>query len=198
MTTNNGSEAIRTLWQKQAETVFSMELAEIQGKFSRLQARLRRRRVVTYAICLGETVWFAYWLVFTTPPIVMRLGCLLIILGMNFLAGQVWLDDRDRQKTLENPGAAGRTNCLDYYRAELVRQREFHRGVWFWSRLLTLLPGPLLIGGWSAIKLHGTGNGDAGVIILIATPILAVVAVWLNYRLSRKHQRQIDAIDAMK
>lgn len=52
--------------------------------------------------------------------------------------------------------------------------------------------------GRSAITLHGTKDGHAGVIILIATPILTVLAVWLNYRLSRKHQRQIDAIDAMK
>jgi len=198
MTTDNGSEPLRALWQQQADTAFSMELAEIQRRFSRLQGRLRRRKVIVYAICLGETAWFAYWLIFTSLPVVMRIGCLLIILGMNFLAGQVWLENRDRQRALEDSGAAGRTDCIDYYRTELVRRRQFHRGAWFWSRLLALLPGLLLIGGWSATRFHGTGNGDAGVMILIAAPIIAVAAIWLNYRLSRNHQREIDAIDAMK
>jgi hypothetical protein len=117
---------------------------------------------------------------------------------MNFTAVQVWLDDRDRRKAMEGANALGQANCADFYRAELVRQRDFHRGVWFWSRLIALLPGLLICGGWAAIELHGTKDGYAGAGILIATPVISVLGVWLNYRMSRKHQRLIDAIDAMK
>jgi hypothetical protein len=196
MTTDSVPDALRALWQKQPDTKFSMEPDDIQKKFSRLQARLRRRKYFAYVVCSGESIIFAWWLIFTTPPIVIRIGFLLIILGMNFLGGQIWLDNRERQKALENSGAVGQTNCVDFYRAELVRQRNFHRGLWFWSRMVALLPGLLLMGIWSTIK--GVQDGGSGVIVLIATPILAILAVWLNYRLSRKHQRQIDAIDAMK
>jgi len=198
MTTDNSPDVFRALWQRQVNTSFTMEPIEIQKRFSRLRVKLRRRKHCLYFICFGASVFFAWWLIFTTPPIAVRIGFLLIILAMYFVAGQIWLDNRDRAKALENSGITGQTSCMDFYRAELVRQRDFHRGIWFWSRLLTLLPGLLLIGGWSAIELHGTKDGDAGVVILIATPILAVVGVWLNYRLSRKHQRQIDAIDAIK
>ena len=196
MPDDNDSDALRALWQRQPDTKFSMEPDDIQRKFSRLQARLRRRKYFAYVGCLGESVIFAWWLIFTAQPIVMRIGCLLIILGMNFVGGQIWLDIRDRQKALQNSSAAGHTNCVDFYRAELVRQRNFHRGIWFWSRLVALLPGLLLMGLWGTI--HGTQDGGSALIVLIATPISAIVAVWLNYRLSRKLQQQIDAIDAMK
>ena len=84
---------------------------------------------------------------------------------------------------------------MDFYRAELVRQRNFHRGVWFWSRLVALLPGLLLISIWSTVK--GIRDGGGGLVVLIATPVLTILAIWVNYRVSRKHQRQIDVIDAM-
>jgi hypothetical protein len=196
MPTDNVSAALRALWQKQPNTKFSMEPDDIQKKFSRLQASLRRRKYLAYFGCAGESIIFAWWLIFTAQPIVMRIGCLLIILAMNFVGGQIWLDNRERQKALENSGAAGHTNCVDFYRAELVRQRNFHRGVWFWSRLVALLPGLLLMSLWGTI--HGTKDRGPFLIVLIATPILAIVAVWLNYRASQKHQRQIDAVDAMK
>ena len=195
MTTDNVPDALRTLWQEQPDSKFSMKPDDIQRKFSQLQVSLRRRKYFAYVICSGELIWFAWWLIFTTQPIVVRIAFLLIILGMNFLGGQIWLDNRDRQKALENSDAAGQTNCVDFYRAELVRQRNFHRGVWFWSRFVALIPGLLLVGLWSTIKGNGVQDGGSGLVVLIATPI---IAIWRNYRLSRKHQQQIDSLDAMK
>jgi len=198
MTTDNGSDVLRTLWQKQSCTGFSMEPDVIQKRFSRLQAKLRRRKYITYVICSVESLFFAWWLIFTNPPVVIRIGFLLIILGMFFLTVQVWLDNRDRERVLANSDSAGETSCVEFYRTELLRQRNFHRGMWFWSRLIALLPGLLLIGVWSSIKLHGTKEGGACLIVPIATSVFAVLAIWLNYRLSRKYRRQIDAVDAMK
>ena len=198
MTTDDVPDALRALWQKQPDSKFSMEPDDIQRKFSRLQAGLRKRKYFAYAVCLGESIWFAWWLVFTTQPTVVRIAFLLIILGVNFLAVQIWLDNRDRRKALENSHAPGQTNCVEFYRAELVRQRDFHRGVWFWSRLVALVPGLLLVGLWSTITGNGFRDGGSGIVVLVATPIIAVVAVWRNYRISQGHQRRINALDAMK
>lgn len=195
MADDSSPEGLRALWQEQDNTGFSMEPSEIQRKFARLQGKLRRRKYLAYAICFGESICFAYWLIFANQPVVLRVGFVLIIVGVNFLAGQIWLDNRSRQKELEDSGAAGQTNCMDFYRAELVRQRNFHRGVWFWSRLVALLPGLLLISIWSTVK--GIRDGGGGLVVLIATPVLTILAIWVNYRVSRKHQRQIDVIDAM-
>ena len=195
MTTDNGSDVLRELWQRQSGSSFSMEPDEIQRRLSRLQADLRDVQIVVYILCPGLAIWFAYWLTFTTQPIITRAGLLLLVLGMSFWVGQIWLYNRDRQKALVNSDVAGQTSCLEFYRAELVRQRDFNRGGWFWSRLLALYSG-LFLCGWAPLDHHATFKSR--VINLIVVFILGVLAVWLSYRKSRKLQWQIDAIDAMR
>lgn len=195
MTTDNGSDVIRALWQRQSGSSFSMEPDEIQRKLSRLQADLRDLQMVVYIFCPGMAIWFAYWLTFTTQPIITRAGLLLLVLGMSFWVGQFWLYSRDRQKALVNSNVAGQTSCLEFYRAELVRQRDFHRGGWFWWRLFAMYSG-LFLGGLAPLDHHATFKSR--VIDLIVVSILAALTVWLSYRKSRKLQRQIDAVEAME
>ena len=89
----------------------------------------------------------------------------------------------------------GETDCTDFYRTELERQRDFHRGRWFWSRLLILLPGPLVF-------CVGFAQAHPEIALVIwlefaAILILAAIAVPLNLGLARKYQRRIDALDAV-
>jgi hypothetical protein len=197
MTTDNGSDALRALWQEQSGSSFSMEPDEIQKGLSRFQGEMRDLKILGYALCPAMAIWFAYWLVFTTQPIITRVGLLLLVLGTSFLVGQIWLYNRDHQKALVNSEAAGQTGCLEFYRAVLVRRRDFHRGGWFWSRLFALYAG-LFFTMWEPLHhWHGRGNAPRSVNLLVIS-ILAVLAVWLNYRKSRKIQKRIDAIDAMK
>ncbi len=194
MTTDNGPDVLRALWQRQSNSSFSMEPDEIQKRLSRSQAKSRDVKIIVYTLCPGIAIWFAYWLIFTAQAIITRVGLLLIVLGMSFWVGQVWLYNRDRQKALANSDAAGQTSCIEVYRAELVRQREFNRGGWLWSRLLALYAG-LFLAMWEPLR---GSNAAPRVINLLTVSILATLSVWLSYRKSRKLQQRIDAIDAMK
>lgn len=197
MTIDNGSDVLRALWQRQSGSSFSMEPDEIQRRLSRFQAELRDLKIGIYVLCPAMAVWFAYWLVFTAQPIITRVGLLLLVLGISFLVGQIWLYNRDHQKAVTNSEAAGQTSCLEFYRAVLVRRRDFHRGGWFWSRLFALYAG-LFFTMWEPLHhWHGRGNAPRSVNLLIVS-ILAVLAVWLNYRKSQKLQQRIDAIDATR
>jgi hypothetical protein len=194
MTTDNGSDVLRALWQRQSGSSFSMEPDEIQKRLSRSQAKSRDVKIIVYTLCPGIGIWFAYWLIFTTQAIITRVGLLLIVLGMSFWVGQVWLYNRDRQKALANSDAAGQTSCIEVYRAELVRQRNFNRGGWLWSRLFALYAG-LFLAMWEPLR---GSNAAPRVINLLTVSILATLSVWLSYRKSRKLQQKIDATDAMK
>ncbi len=194
MTDDNGSDVLRALWQRQSCSSFSMEPDEIQRRLSRLQADLRDGKIVVYILCPGMAIWFAYCLIFTTQAIITRIGLLLLVLGMSFWVGQIWLYNRDRQKALVNSDAAGQTSCLEFYRAELVRQRDFNCGGWFWWRLVALYSG-LFFGMWEPLR---GSNSAPRVINLLIVSILAILTVWLSYRKSRKLQQDINAIDAMK
>lgn len=197
MTTDNSSDVLRALWQRECGSSFSMEPDQIQKRLSRFQGELGDLKFIGYVLCPVMAVWFAYWLVFTAQPIITRVGLLLLVLGLSFWVGQIWLYSRDHQKALVNSEAAGQKSCLDFYRDVLVRQRNFHRGGWFWSRLLALYPG-LFFAMWEPLH-HWRGHGNAPRSVnLLVVSILAAFAVWLNYRKSRRLQRRIDAIDAMK
>jgi hypothetical protein len=197
MTTDKGSDALRTLWLKQSGSSFSMDPDEIQKRISQIQGDLRDVRILVYTLCPAMAIWFAYWLIFSTQAIITRVGLLLLILGMSFWVGQYWLYNRDRQKALANSDAAGQTSCVEFYRAELVRQRNFNRGAWLWSRLLALFAG-LFFSMWEPLH-HSSRAGDApSAVNLLIVSIGFILAVRWSYRSSGKLQQQIDAIDAMK
>jgi hypothetical protein len=194
MTTDNGSDAVRALWQRQSGSSFSMKPDEIQKRLSGIQTNLRDVRIAVYVLCPAIAIWFAYQLTFTMQAVTTRVGLLLLVLGLSFWVGQFWLDDRDRRKALVESNAAGQTSCVEFYRVELVRRRNFNRGGWFWSRILALYSG-LFIAAWEPLR---GSNAAPRAISLLVVFILAVVSVWASYRYARKLQKKIDAIDAMK
>ena len=194
MTTDNDPDAVRALWQRQSGSSFSMEPEEIQKRLSGIHADLRDVRIAVYVLCPAMAIWFAYQLTFTAQAITTRVGLLLLVLGLSFWVGQFWLDNRDRRKALVNSDAAGQTSCIEFYRAELVRRRNFHRGGWSWSRLLALYGG-LFFAMWEPLR---GSNAAPRAISLLVVFILAIISVWASYRYARKFQEKIDAIDDMK
>src|SRR5665213_235120 len=70
MTTDNGSDILCAIWQRQNGSSFSMEPDQIQKRFSRLQAELHDLKILGYALFPAMAILFAYWLVFTTQPII--------------------------------------------------------------------------------------------------------------------------------
>ena len=79
--------------------------------------------------------------------------------------------------------------ALRFYRHELIRQRDFHRGRAFWLRVLVLLPGPLLLDiGFVLAHPYRLRTIAAHAIAFIS---LAVLAVPLNVRAARRYDRRI-------
>ena len=93
------------------------------------------------------------------------------------------------------PSESQPSDCTAFYRTELERQRDFHRGTWFWSRLIILVPGYILflIGFATA---HPELKPELAV-IGVCFMALCIAAIPLNLRLSRKYQRQIDELDSL-
>jgi hypothetical protein len=81
-----------------------------------------------------------------------------------------------------------------FYRTELERQRDFHRGLWLWSRVVIVIPGIYLFLIGRAIE-HPEGFFHQPRLIA-ASVVLAALAVVRQLRLARKYQHEIDALDA--
>ena len=154
-----------------------------------LMKEIRRRTLMGYGACIIVTGYFASFIFVPNP--LQRIGCCLAIPATLYLAYQLYAR-RPGNLPLESGSAA----YPDSYRAELERQRDFHRGIWLWSRLAIIFPSYMLFSIGFAMAHPELGRWFE-VAITASLIILGIVAVPLNLRLSRKYQRQIDELDAL-
>ena len=95
-----------------------------------------------------------------------------------------------KQRLAAPPVALGRTNCVEFYRGELVRQRNLSQDNW--GFLLPFVPGMALAVLDGVLEARSTSQ----LIALIAGGVgLFLGIAWWNARTARKFLNEIDALD---
>jgi hypothetical protein len=156
---------------------------------------IRRRTVMGSASCGFLVIyfsWFAWHPMFglhSHHHLMLRIGAYLTAAATLYMIGQL-LVRRGRLPSKGSPATAGE------YRTELGRQRDFHRGIWLWSRICLMTPGYLLF--CKALPVANAVGVVLKLSIFFAFLSLCVVAVPLNLRLARQYQRRMDELDAME
>ncbi len=164
-------------------------LSDVLSRTQALMKKIRRRTLMGYGICFGMIVAFGSF-IFISPNTLQKVGSGLTVAAALYMTYQLYAGRNDKQPIETRPPA-----CTAFYRTELERQRDFHRGVWFWSRLVIMIPGYILFLIGFAMAYPGLARGLA--MIGVCFIVLCIVAVPLNLRLSRKYQRQIDEVDSL-
>src|SRR6185503_9655752 len=124
---------ILRLWRQQASEEQMIPVDEIRTKAERLDTQTWRWRVATTVLFILLLIKGALE-VWRQTETLERAGDLLL------MAALVYVAYRYRQLRLAAPPVAlGRTNCREFYRAELVRQRD--RSKDSWGFLLPFVPG---------------------------------------------------------
>lgn len=160
-------------------------LDEIQMKAERLETNTRRWRIATAALFILLLVIEA-WQVWRDEEVLERAGDLLTI------AALVYIGYRFRKYRLASqPAALGRTNGAEFYRAELLRQRDLSKDSW--GYLLPFVPGV-------SLALFGGGLADrpaSQTIALVAFGVALFAGIaWWNAQTARQLQKEIEALDA--
>ena len=189
------SEDVRDVWQNQNSESFRMSLDEIRKKNERLDSRIRRRNVIGLAIGFFEIVWFSIF-VFIVPNLVRRIGYFLLALGCGYMVYQLLLNQLQKRAAVIRAGEMGNTVSIEFYRAELERQRDFHRGSRFWSRLVMLALGPLVFFGFAIA--HPQSDRFLWLVVSALLLLLLIRAVPLNLRRARKYQAQINELNGLQ
>lgn len=182
----NSDIAVCKLWQQQERKERMMSLDEIRAKAERLDAKTRRWRVVTallfMLVLIGEA--FQVWM---QEALLERAGDSLTIAALVYVAYRF-----RKQRMAAPPVALGSTNSVEFYRAELGRQRDLSKDSW--GYLLPFVPGV-------ALALFGRGLGERSLTQTIAIIIFGVAlflgVAWWNSYTARKLQNEIDALDAI-
>jgi len=178
------NDDIGELWRTQPSDGFRMSSEDLRGRIERLNRKLRRRAVDGYLICAVLIVFFAAWM-FVGMNALQLVGAVLIIIGVGYLGWQI-RTNRFRSLPIDA------TDTLEHLRRELARQRDFHRGTRFWSRMLLLVPGGLIF-------FAGFARAHPEVIRIIrfetiSVIVFALAAIPLNRWMARRYQKQIDAL----
>ena len=133
---SSADSELLSLWQKQASEEQMMPLDDIRTKAERLDTKTRRWRMATAVLFVLLLIKLALE-VWIQEGMLERAGDLLLMAALVYVAYRY-----RKQRLAAPPVALGRTNCVDFYRAELVRQRELSKDSW--GFLLPFVPGMAL------------------------------------------------------
>lgn len=163
------------------------ELSSFSQGIQKLLRKVRRRTAGGFALASVEALVYVL-LLYSFPTTTQRLGCSIGVAAMLYTGWQlfVW---RARDPLM----ASGSAYDRDFYRAELARQRNFHTGFCFWSRL-TLMTFALIlfcVGGLVAQPAAIRYYAAIGIGILC----VRMMAVWLNLREAAKYEQDIVCVD---
>jgi hypothetical protein len=181
---------VTDLWQRQTAEGFRLTSEEIQMKLQTLESKLRARTRSAYLVSAFLIIGFS-GIAFFERDLLMRLGCAATIVAVGFLTFQA---HRSRFGAGDAPQME--LPSLDSLRNELQRQRDFHRGKWFWSRFALLAPAGLLF-----YIAFARAHPELIRIIrfeIVSFVLILLAAIPLNLRLAKKYQRQIDELDRQK
>jgi hypothetical protein len=186
---DDGHDDVRRLWRDQPSEEIRMSAQEVRGLAEKFERIIRRRNRREYGAAAFAVVWYCVW-AWIAGNAVVSVGCWLVALAALFVVFHLHRHGAARRPPGEQEGMSG----LEFYRSELVRQRDLVRSVWRWY-LLPFVPGMLLIlvgywlerpGGWHLLPF--------GIFVAVTFAGIGL----LNQRVARKLQRRLDDLDALR
>jgi hypothetical protein len=177
---------IGRFWREQPPQEDAMTLDDIKAKARKLRNTIWWRNAREDAAAVIVVVAFGRTLLDASAHDLTRLGALLVILATVFVIAYMHV-----RGSVAAVSAATAAPSADFYRAQLERQRDLLRSVWWWY-LLPFVPGfaLVLIGRVAAEPERATraaiGTGIA---------LVVFIGIWaLNAYAARKLQQEIDAL----
>jgi len=178
---------IRDLWKQQDQQPVRMSPDELRKKSKRLQRKVKIGSVAGLLASAFVLVSFTS-LALQMPDWPRRTGA-----GLTALVGAYFIQQLIQNRMRKTPTDLSTSASVDFYRQELKRQRDFHRGWRFWSRLAAFYPGYLLFLSGSAVAEPASAHAYAWIAATVF--ILGPVAIVLNLRKARIYQQRINEIN---
>ena len=182
-------------WQASVEIGGAPPLEEVRKGARGFYRFITWRNGIEYVACAIGAVTFSVY-VFTTPHVLQKVGSLMIVAAVIFMAWQL-----HRRAGAVAPESAGTMPLLAFSRTQMVRQRDALRGL-FWWYILPMVPGMLVfLLGTTAAK-----QGETTALVMPGWPEWAFIAAmaafvalvcWLNIHFAGRLQKHIDEIDAL-
>jgi hypothetical protein len=190
---NNKADDVQKIWQDQPLEGMTMSLKQVHERIEKLSRIVRRRNLIGGFSCITVLLGFSYFfsVLNGANERIERIGAALTAVGAGYIMYQLVSGKMRRRSAIaENQAQAS----VDFYRSELQRQRDFHQGMWLWSRMLIFAPGPVIfLVGMAQTSPMGIKSALIEGAIVVA---LLIAAVPRNLRLAKGFQRELDALNS--
>jgi len=178
---------LEKLWKELASNPVQVSADDLRRESRQLRTGLRLRNwFVVGVCCIIISVYILFF--FFSKTALERIGSLLSIAGTFNVAVQFL-----KRPARPMPDSTA-IESIRFYRAELERHRDFHRGKGLRSWLLPFLPGPIVFN--VAFALDRPIFAPIVGLQMAMFLVLAAIVVYLNLRTARKYQHRIDALNA--
>jgi hypothetical protein len=188
VTNDDPERDLRRLWQMQQDREVTMSLDAIRTHARKLETATSRRNLVEYAAGAIALVILALNLWRESNAAVAAGGA---ILGIGIVYVMYHLHRWGTVSPM--PADLGVRDCLQFHRAELERQRDLLRSVWYWY-LLPFVPGAVVI--LIARAIERPDRRVLALVVGVAFVVGFVLVGKLNETGARRIQRAIDRLDA--
>jgi hypothetical protein len=139
MTDSLQHDPLQALWQSQPHGERQISVEQVREWAGRLERRVARRNLREYVGAV--VVVLGYGLIgWRVPAASVRLGAGLVIAAAIFIVYTL----HTKGSSASLPADAGTISSLEFFRAQLERQRDLLRSVWRWY-LLPFVPGGLVL-----------------------------------------------------
>ena len=181
-------EDLEKIWKELASNPVQVSADDLRRESRKLRTGVGFRNWFVVGVCCIIIAAYSLFF-FRSNTALERIGSLLSIAGTANVIVQFL-----KRPARPMPDSSA-IESISFYRAELERQRDFHRGKGIVSWLLPFLPGPIVFNIAFALDhpLLAPIVGMQMAMFLMGTAIV----VPLNLRLARKYQRRIDVLNAL-
>ena len=187
------SDDMRDVWQAQGSGAAPVTLEELRKRGKKFRSRIVWRNIREYVAAAVVVGWFGHG-AWAGRSRLERIGDALVVAGALYVSFEL----HRRAAAAPAPGEWSRQNCLDFHRAQLIRQRDALASVWKWY-IGPLVPGLAILMAQGCVTAfeHSLAVGLLSLVPLGAVALTLWFVGWLNKRAAAKIQRQIDQLETL-
>jgi hypothetical protein len=178
----------RKIWQEQEVENMRISVEKLREQAARFQRRIRWRNLREQVAAVLVVGVFGFMAV-KSPALIPKVACWLIVAAAVFIG--IYIQVRGSVRSV--PADLGATNCIEFHKRELARQRDLLKNIWSWY-LGPFLPGFAMLVGWS-ILVSPPGRRWFGITYAIGAALFFWMIGWLNRKAARRLDREIQALD---
>ena len=179
-------EAGKTAWQSQHVDAPHLSLEYLRHRAAEQIRQSRARSALEYLLG-GIAALMCVWFAVTIEGTLFRVGALIMLSGILISVYAWWRQGMLWSVTVEGTALNG----LHFYRQELVRLRDRHRGLWT-VYLPAAAPGTVLLLTWVFLERSTVD----GVLLTVGVVIWVIAALRHEAKVASRYERELHALES--